>query len=378
MKTESSILFGLRICGAVVCGLIGWSLGDVISVYFPPPLDNYVIAHVITMTMLGLIGALLFPMAFGRPLTQLYHRIVSLSASQIIAGFIGLGAGLLLAALLAFPLARLPEPFGPVLPFLAAVGFGTLGLGIMSLRYRELFQILNIKLPASRPEELPIVMREPLLLDTSVIIDGRIADVSNAGFLRGEMIVPRFVLNELQFVADSPDAMRRARGRRGLEVLKRLQKESPWPVKIVDDDPVEAQRVDEKLVLLAKHWNCPIVTNDYNLNKVASLQGVTVLNINELANAVKTVVLPGESLHIQIIQPGREAGQGVGYLEDGTMVVVEEGQPYLDRSVEVSVTKVLQTAAGRMIFAKPLVGGREQAVNARLSTSDSRIPSDYR
>ncbi len=377
MKTESSILFGLRICGAVVCGLVGWSLGDVFSVYFPSPLNNYVIAHVMTMTALGLIGALLFPVAFGRPLTQLYHRIVSLSASQIIAGFMGLGAGLLLAALLAFPLARLPEPFGPVLPFLAAVGFGTLGLGIMSLRYRELFQILNIKLPASKPEELPILMREPLLLDTSVIIDGRIADVSNAGFLRGEVIVPRFVLNELQFVADSADAMRRARGRRGLEVLKRLQKESPWPVRIVDDDPPEAQRVDEKLIVLAKQWNCPIVTNDYNLNKVASLQGVTVLNINELANAVKTVVLPGESLHIQIIQPGREVGQGVGYLEDGTMVVVEEGQAYLDRSIEVSVTKVLQTAAGRMIFARPLPSGRE-TVGARLSASESRIPSDYR
>ncbi len=377
MKTESSILFGLRICGAVVCGLVGWSLGDVFSVYFPAPLNNYVIAHVMTMTALGLIGALLFPVAFGRPLTQLYHRIVSLSASQIIAGFLGLGAGLLLAALLAFPLARLPEPFGPVLPFLAAVGFGTLGLGIVSLRYRELFQILNIKLPSSKPEELPILMREPLLLDTSVIIDGRIADVSNAGFLRGEVIVPRFVLNELQFVADSADAMRRARGRRGLEVLKRLQKESPWPVRIVDDDPPEAQRVDEKLIVLAKQWNCPIVTNDYNLNKVASLQGVTVLNINELANAVKTVVLPGESLHIQIIQPGREVGQGVGYLEDGTMVVVEEGQAYLDRSIEVSVTKVLQTAAGRMIFARPLPSGRE-TVGARLSASESRIPSDYR
>ncbi|MCS7057049.1 MAG: hypothetical protein NZM18_12850 [Thermoflexales bacterium] len=378
MKTESSILIGLRICGAVVCGLAGWSLGDLISAYFPPPLDNYVIAHVITMSAVGLIGALLFPVAFGSPLTQLYHRIVSLSASQIVAGFIGLGAGLLLAALLAFPLARLPEPFGPVLPFLAAVGFGTLGLGIMSLRYRELFQILNIKLPTAKPEELPVLMREPLLLDTSVIIDGRIADVSNAGFLRGEIIVPRFVLNELQFVADSPDSMRRARGRRGLEVLKRLQKESPWPVRIVDDDPIEAQRVDEKLILLAKQWNCPIVTNDYNLNKVASLQGVTVLNINELANAVKTVVLPGESLHIQIIQPGREAGQGVGYLEDGTMVVVEEGQSYLDRAIEVSVTKVLQTAAGRMIFAKPLAASREQAVNARLSPADSRNSSEYR
>jgi len=349
VKTESSILFGLRVCGAVVFGLLGWSLGDLLSPYLPPPLNDYVVAHVGAMSGLALLGTLLFPVFFGRPLMELYQRIVSLSASQIVAGFIGLSAGLLLAALLAFPLARLPEPFGPVLPFLVAVGFGTLGLGIMSLRYREMFHILNIKLP---DRETPSPTREPMLLDTSTIIDGRIADVTNTGFLRGELIVPRFVLNELQFVADSPDAIRRARGRRGLEVLKRLQKESPWPVRIADDDPSDTQRVDEKLVLLAKQWGCPIVTNDYNLNKVASLQGVSVLNINELANAVKTVVLPGESLHVQIIQPGREAGQGLAYLDDGTMVVVEDGLSYLERSVEVCVTKVLQTAAGRMIFAR--------------------------
>ena len=345
-------------CGAVIFGLVGWSLGDLVSPYLPPPLNDYVIAHLGMMGALALPGALLFPVLFGHPLMELYHRIVTLSASQIIAGFIGLSAGLLLAALLAFPLARLPEPFGPVLPFLVAVGFGTLGLGVMSLRYREVFQILNIKLP---DHEAPYLAREPMLLDTSVIIDGRIADVTNTGFLRGELIVPRFVLNELQFVADSPDAIRRARGRRGLEVLKQLQKESPWPVRIVDDDPPDAQRVDEKLILLAKRWNCPIITNDYNLNKVASLQGVTVLNINELANAVKTAVLPGESLHVHVIQPGREAGQGVAYLDDGTMVVVEDGLMYMDRSIDVCVTKVLQTAAGRMIFARPNVSQREPA-----------------
>jgi uncharacterized protein YacL len=337
----------------VVFGLIGWSVGDLITAYFPAPFNNYTFAHILTMTLFGLIGVVLLPVLFSRPLNTLYHRIVNLSAAQIVAGFMGLGAGFLLAALLAFPLARLPEPFGPVLPFLAAVGFGTLGLGIMSLRYKELFQILNIRLPTSRQEELSAPTHEPLLLDTSVIIDGRIADVSAAGFMRGDLVVPRFVLNELQFVADSADGMRRARGRRGLEVLKRLQKESPVPIKIVNDDPDGSQRVDEKLVLLAKKWNCPVVTNDYNLNKVASLQGVTVLNINELANAVKTVLIPGETLHIQIIQPGKENGQGVGYLEDGTMVVVEDGQHYLEKSIPVTVTKVLQTAAGRMIFAKP-------------------------
>ncbi len=352
-RTESYILVGLRICGAVVMGLIGWSVGSSVAPVLPSPLDHETFAQVATMTALGALGTFAFPMMLGRPLIQLYRRLTNLSAAQILAGFMGLGAGLLLAALLAFPLARLPEPFGPVLPFLAAVGFGTLGLGLMSLRYREVFALLNIKLPSTRSADFPTYTREPLLLDTSVIIDGRIADVSTTGFLRGELIIPRFVLNELQYVADSPDPMRRARGRRGLEVLRRLQRESPMPVHIVQDDPEEAQRVDEKLIALAKQWNCPIITNDYNLNRVASLQGVSVLNLNELANAVKTALIPGESLHVRIIQPGREARQGVGYLDDGTMVVVEDGIDFMDRTIEVTVTKVLQTAAGRMIFARP-------------------------
>lgn len=338
-------------------GLIGWSLGDFIVPLLPPPLDNYTIVHLFTMLLLGIVGAALVPAMLAKRVGSLFDRIVSLSAAQIIAGFLGLAAGLLLGLLLAFPLSRLPEPFGPVLPFLAAVGFGSLSLGVVSLRYRELFQILNIKLPAGKPDEVAAtpaaLSKEPLLLDTSVIIDGRIADIIATGFVRGELVVPRFVLNELQFVADSSDSMRRARGRRGLEVLKRLQKESPTPVKIVNDDPGGSQRVDEKLVLLAKKWSCPVVTNDYNLNKVASIQGVTVLNINELANAVKTVLPLRETLQIQIIQPGKENGQGVGFLEDGTMVVVEDGQNYLLKSIPVTVTKVLQTAAGRMIFAKP-------------------------
>jgi uncharacterized protein YacL len=363
VKTDSFILFALRISGAVLFGLIGWSLGDLIMPVLPPPLNNFAIVHLVALLLFGIAGAVFLPALTARPVGLLFDRIVSLSAAQIVAGFIGLAAGLLLGLLLAFPLSRLPEPFGPVLPFLAAVGFGSLSLAVVSMRYKELFQILNIKLPTGKPDEAAAnaaagatpaaPAKEPLLLDTSVIIDGRIADIVAAGFMRGELVVPRFVLNELQFVADSSDSMRRSRGRRGLEVLKRLQKESPALVKIVADDPGGSQRVDEKLVLLAKKWNCPVLTNDFNLNKVASIQGVTVLNINELANAVKTVLLPGETLRIQIVQPGKENGQGVGYLEDGTMVVVEDGQDYLEKSIPVTVTKVLQTAAGRMIFAKP-------------------------
>jgi uncharacterized protein YacL len=352
VKYNSSILFGLRVGGAVVLGLIGWSLADLIPYStFPAPLDNPLLIRFGLMVLLGLVGVFSVPTLAGAPIMRLYERISSISAIQIIANFIGLSGGLLIAALLAFPLARLPEPFGPVLPFLAAVAFGSLGLGVMSLRYRELFRILNIRLPEGKNDEIS-APAEPMLLDTSVIIDGRVADIAQSGFLRGTLVVPKFVLTELQYVADSADGMRRIRGRRGLEVLKRLQKEQDGRIKFADDDPLESIRVDEKF-LLAKKWKCPIVTNDYNLNKVASLQGVAVMNINELANSVKTVLLPGETLELEIIQEGREQNQGVGYLEDGTMVVVEDGRAFLSQTIPVTVTKVLQTAAGRMIFAKP-------------------------
>jgi uncharacterized protein YacL len=191
-----------------------------------------------------------------------------------------------------------------------------------------------------------------VLLDTSVIIDGRIADIGATGFVPGAMLVTNFVLSELQHIADSPDALRRNRGRRGLDMLRQLQNDPATPVEIVDLDVDGLREVDEKLVVIAKQLACPIVTNDYNLNRVAELQGVQVLNINELANAVRAAYIPGESLVIKIIQEGKEIGQGVGYLSDGTMVVVEDGNRYIDRDMEVTVTKVLQTSAGRMLFAR--------------------------
>jgi uncharacterized protein YacL len=190
-------------------------------------------------------------------------------------------------------------------------------------------------------------------MDTSVIIDGRIADIADTGFLLGRLLVPRFVLNELQYIADSSDTLRRNRGRRGLEMLDRLQQNSNIHIEFVDLDPQDAQQVDDKLISLAREIDAAIITNDYNLNRVARLQGVQVLNVNELANAVKSVFLPGEGLPIKIIQMGKEIGQGVGYLEDGTMVVVENGRQFLNQEVLVQVTKVLQTNAGRLVFAVP-------------------------
>jgi uncharacterized protein YacL len=190
-------------------------------------------------------------------------------------------------------------------------------------------------------------------MDTSVIIDGRVADIARTGFLQGELLIPRFVLNELQYIADSGDSLRRQRGRRGLEVLSTLQKDPSIAVRISDIDVEGTNAVDDKLVILARQMRSPVLTNDYNLNRVAEIQGVTILNINELANAVKAVYLPGENLTVRIIQEGREHGQGIGYLDDGTMVVVQDGNEFIGKELETVVTKVLQTAAGRMIFSKP-------------------------
>jgi uncharacterized protein YacL len=221
---------------------------------------------------------------------------------------------------------------------------------VMVTREKEIFGMLGIRFAKDKGARKD--KEEFVLLDTSVIIDGRIADISQTGFIHGTIMIPRFVLNELQHIADSPDALRRNRGRRGLDMLNKLQKESQVPIRITDMDVSDVREVDNKLVRLSKDLSCPIITNDYNLNRVAELQGVKVLNINELANAVKAVVLPGEAITVQVIQEGKELGQGVGYLDDGTMVVVEDGRRHLEQTIEVNVTRVLQTVAGRMIFAQ--------------------------
>ena len=224
----------------------------------------------------------------------------------------------------------------------------------MVMRQNDIFNLIGPRVVAGNPfGNLGRGSSDNMmLLDTSVIIDGRIADVSKTGFIRNTMMVPRFVLNELQYIADSPDMLRRNRGRRGLEVLKHLQEDSMVPVQITDLDIDGVKGVDDKLVMLAKQLGCPIITNDFNLNSVAKLQGVVVLNVNELANAVKTVILPGETISVKIIQEGKERDQGVAYLNDGTMIVIENGSHLLNKTVEITVTKVLQTNAGRMIFAR--------------------------
>ena len=355
--------FIARLIGMVIFAIFGtyWGaqLGQVAATSNPAlafPVEQYSFT-------IGLVGALtgliLTPFLTTRPVRALRSLLTRISAQTLTSGLLGLLAGLLIAALLAFPISLLPDPFGEVFPFVGAVIFSYLGVAVFVMRQSDIYNFLNSfgkgggLGAAIDPSGGNYAENRTILLDTSVIIDGRISDISRTGFLPVTMLIPRFVLTELQYIADSPDSLRRQRGRRGLEVLAQLQKEPTIRVRLSDIDVEGVKDVDEKLVILARQLRCPILTNDYNLNRVAELQGVNVLNINELSNAVKSVLLPGEQMSIRVIQEGKEQNQGVGYMDDGTMVVVESGQKYIDQEILVTVTKVLQTAAGRMIFARP-------------------------
>lgn len=286
---------------------------------------------------------------------------------DMIVGVFGAIIGLLIAVLLSLPLTQLPI-IGRYLPVLVTVVLGYTGTMVAVRKKDELLGLFSI---GARPQErhAAVVEKTPSLakehgvkpgsrnswkiLDTSVIIDGRIADICKSGFLEGTLVIPSFVLEELQKIADSSDVLKRNRGRRGLDILNKMQKEPGINVQIYETSVDESQDVDSRLIKLARAVGGKIVTNDYNLNKVCELRGVKVLNINELANALKPVVLPGEELTVKVIKDGKELGQGVGYLDDGTMIVIDGGRRYIGEDVDVLVTSVLQTAAGRMIFARP-------------------------
>ncbi|HKX19370.1 MAG TPA: PIN domain nuclease [bacterium] len=312
---------------------------------------------------------------------------------DVVSGTVGLLAGLFAAFLVSIPLQRVPIIGAYIIPIAAVLAFGYLGLHLGIQRRedaRAAFTRFAVRVgrerqglrPRSRGgtragSHEPGVRRRPAgfddgtggdsgdgrrpkLLDTSAIIDGRIADICRTGFLEGPLVVPRGVLTELQHIADSGDALRRNRGRRGLDVLDTLQRELAV-LHIYDDAPASGEAVDAQLVRLAGSLEAVIVTTDYNLNKIAGLQNIRVLNVNELANAIKPVMLPGEDLTVHLIKDGKEAGQGVGYLEDGTMIVVEGGKKHIGETVPTVVTSVLQTVAGRMIFARPKVLERDGA-----------------
>ena len=265
----------------------------------------------------------------------------------LIGGLVGLASGLLFATLVFIPIKALVRDDMEAASFAlkGIFGYGGLLIGLRRGKGITLRGVFNMLRGKGFEENLKI-------LDTSVIIDGRIADICEAGFLEGVFVVPQFILQELQYIADSQDSIKRARGRRGLDVLHKIQKMANITVKIVEEDFPKIKEVDAKLVALGQRLNAKVITNDFNLNKVAQLQGVSVLNINELANSLKPVVLPGEIMRVFVLKEGKEYNQGVAYLDDGTMVVVENGRKLMGKNVEVAVTSVLQTTAGRMIFAK--------------------------
>jgi len=344
----------IRLLGAALGALIG--LGFVLSQ--ASLFDKTGSASLLILVWIAawiLVGYVLLPYMTIVPANRLIRAVRSMNTADFVAAVAGLVVGLLIAVLLGLPLQALPQPYGSYLPIGVSIffGFGMVGLTlakredlVAAAQAAGLGRSPDTQAQASRPGGTEVVV------DTSAIIDGRIADIVDSGFLYHRLLIPRFVLEELQKIADSSDTQRRGRGRRGLEILARLQKEGPTPVDIVTDDPPDAPDVDGKLVALARARGAAILTNDFNLNRIADLQSIRVLNINSLANALKPALLPGDSLHIRILTEGKEAGQGVGYLDDGTMVVVEGGARLVGHDLEVGVTRVLQTVMGRMVFAQ--------------------------
>jgi uncharacterized protein YacL len=281
---------------------------------------------------------------------RIEQDIRKVSLKIFLGGVAGLVVGLCIAFLFSFGLKLIgntteKQIVAPWVYTLISVIMAYLGIVLGSKKIDEFFDLAF----TTSKERLFDNVR---ILDTSVIIDGRIADVCDTGFIEGNLIVPRFVLEELQYIADSSDSIKRSRGRRGLDILNRMQKSTGINIEVVEQDFPELKGVDAKLVAMARKMSAKIVTNDFNLNKVAELQGIKILNINELANAVKPLVLPGEPMTVKIIKEGKEPGQGVAYLDDGTMIVVDNAQQCQGLTVEVWVTSVLQTTAGRMIFAE--------------------------
>lgn len=326
--SNMEIRLALTIFPGIVAGLIGFSVAP------------YLITWIVQMTV------------------WVEGKLQKMPLTDLMGGAIGLIVGLIIATLLGSSFSRIPL-VGNYVPIAGSVLLGYLGMSIGLKKKEELFGVFSIFPKIGKDKEKSAKGESKAacgnykILDTSVIIDGRIADICKSGFIDGVLVIPGFVLEELRHIADSSDVLKRNRGRRGLDILNKIRKELDVMVQINEQDFADLNEVDSKLVRLAQEINGVVITNDYNLNKVAELQGVKVLNINELANALKPVFLPGEEMVVQIIKDGKESKQGIGYLDDGTMIVVEQGKRYINQTIYVVVTSVLQTAAGRMIFAKP-------------------------
>jgi uncharacterized protein YacL len=346
-----SLDFASRLLGMVIFAIVGARMGvdSAATLSLPTLATSFIFA------LVGILfGLIITPFITVRPLRTANRVITEMPMEVLFTGFIGLVIGLLLALLVAYPLSLLSSPLGNILPPLVSAVGAYLGIALFTARSRETWTFMNEWLGIGHPRAAANPGAERiLLLDTSVLIDGRIVDIAKTGFLGGTLTVPRFVMSELQRVADSSDTQRRNRGRRGLERLNALRREPGVAFNIIEEDAEEVTEVDDKLIALAVRLNAPIVTIDFPMNQVARAQGVNVLNINSLANAVRSAYIPGETFALRIIQEGKEQNQGVGYLEDGTMVIVENGKSFMDRSIYVTVTKLISKETGRIIFAVP-------------------------
>ena len=340
----------IQLTGALLGTLIGFALGlallqragDLIEEANRPAfLTAFVVATL-------LFGYLAIPYITIYPVRRAVEKLSEAGAGEFALGVAAVVIGLFMGVLVGIPLAQVGGVLGSLGPPVVSLFLAFLMLAATMSKRDVLLPAFAGLIPGARRGG----PSTRVVIDTSAVIDGRIVDIAKTGFILGELVVPRFVLDELQRIADSPDALRRNRGRRGLEMLSALQKDAVTPVEISEAAYPEVTEVDAKLMAYARDHGAAILTNDYNLNRVADLQGIRVLNVNELANAVKAVVHPGEEMSVRIIQEGKEAGQGVGYLDDGTMVVVDQAKKALGRTIEVSVTSVLQTTAGKMIFCR--------------------------
>lgn len=324
------------------------------------------ISVLILGTLLGvIIGYLIssFILKQGLVIAKRLERILThIPNQELIAGTIGLLFGLIIANLIGVAFNQVPI-IGPYIPIILSAIFGYSGLKIMARKGPEMYNNYVQQWSGEGPKKTSRfkmfsthksdkTTSTPKLLDTSVIIDGRIKELCNTGFIEGPLMVPLFVLNELQIISDSADATKRNRGRRGLDILKEMQDANKVAIEVIEDDYDDLTEVDSKLMRLALDKQWKLMTNDFNLNKVARVQGIEVLNLNELANVLKPALIAGEWIRVQIMKEGKEVHQGVAYLDDGTMIVVEDGKPYVGQTVEVMVTSILQTSAGRMIFAR--------------------------
>ena len=347
-------LWTLRVLGAGGFGVLGWRLGLLVSELFSNDNQSQLLPWGLALAIAGAaLGGLAAPYLTIKPVRASARFISALPGPTLVAATVGLLLGLVVASLVSIPVYTIDGWPGWVVPVIVSVVLGGGGLWLGAQRERDIRGIFPGLDSAPSLSSPPASRNGGILVDTSAIIDGRIADLSITGFLEGTLLVPRFVLDELRHIADSSDPLRRNRGRRGLEVLGRLRKDDNLPLQVLDIGVENGMEVDARLVQLARSMKSSILTTDYNLNRVAEFQGVQVLNVNELANSLRSVVLPGEEMRVNIVQEGKEAGQGVAYLDDGTMVVVEGGRRYINAFHDVMVTRVLQTAAGRIIFAQP-------------------------